>query len=55
MEDLAGNGLSEDGLKSLWLQRLPSNGQVVLSASKDGLADLAVMAEWNYSTIYLHH
>lgn len=42
---LAGSSFSDDVLKNLWLQRLPSNMQQILSACKDCLKDLAVIAD----------
>lgn len=45
MRELAKNNITDDALKSLWLQRLPSQVQVILSISKDGLSDLANMAD----------
>lgn len=45
MTDLTRSALSEDALKSLWLQRLPINIQTVLSASRDDISQLAVAAD----------
>lgn len=45
MTDLARGALSEDALKSLWLQRLPTNIQTVLSASRDDISQLAMAAD----------
>lgn len=46
MKALAGTKIDESVLKSLWMQRLPSRIQIVLSASKqDKLEDVAEMAD----------
>ncbi|XP_018358555.1 PREDICTED: uncharacterized protein LOC108758226 [Trachymyrmex cornetzi] len=45
MRDLAENKVSDELLKSLWMQRLPTNTQTVLSTSEDTLDKLATMAD----------
>lgn len=45
MMDLAKGALSEDALKSLWLQQLPTNIQTILSASRDDISQLAMVAD----------
>lgn len=45
MKELAGNGLGAEALKSLWLQRLPSQCQAILSISEDDIDRLATMAD----------
>lgn len=45
MRDLARGALSDDALKTLWLQRLPIASQTALSASKDELDQLAELAD----------
>lgn len=45
MEQLAGNSLSSDALKTLWLQRLPVAVQTVLSASNEPLNKLAALGD----------
>lgn len=45
MRDLSKGALSDDALKSLWLQRLPTNIQAVLSVSNDTLPQLAFLAD----------
>lgn len=45
MQQLSGNQLSEDILKNLWLQRLPSQVQAILTTSTDSLSRLATMAD----------
>lgn len=45
MQQLAADKLSEDLLKSLWLQRLPLQVQAILTTSKDSLSNLAAMAD----------
>lgn len=45
MKDLAGNGLGDAALRSLWLQHLPSQCQAILSVSADENDKLAVMAD----------
>lgn len=42
---LAGSSFNEEVLKNLWFQRLPNNIQQILSACKDSLKDLAVIAD----------
>lgn len=51
MRELAGNGLSANALKSLWLQRLPSQCQAILTVSEDDLDRLALMAD-KISNVY---
>lgn len=45
MKELSCNKVGDDLLKELWLQRLPVNIQIVLSASNDDLDQLVVMAD----------
>ncbi len=45
MQDLAGIRLPESLLKSLWLQRLPTQMQAILTTSSDDLNKLAIMAD----------
>ncbi|XP_012235002.1 uncharacterized protein [Linepithema humile] len=45
MKDLAESKVSDELLKSLWMQRLPTNTQTVLSTSEDTLDKLATMAD----------
>lgn len=45
MKDLSGQDLSEDAIRSLWLQRLPQQLQTILSASQDTLPQLAITAD----------
>lgn len=45
MRDLAQGKVNEDFLQSLWLQRLPTNIQTVLSASNEELPQLAILAD----------
>lgn len=50
MRSLAGDSITADLLKTLWLQRLPSNIQGILSISSEGIESLAVMADKIYET-----
>lgn len=45
MRHLANNAVSEDMLRTLWLQRLPTNMQQILSVCKDSLSNLAEIAD----------
>lgn len=45
MRELAGNKGSEEFIRSLWLQRLPTNVQQILSISTDELVKLATMVD----------
>lgn len=45
MHDLAEGKVNDNVIKSLWLQRLPTNIQTVLSTSEDPLEKLASMAD----------
>lgn len=45
MKDLSGSRVSDALLKSLWLQRLPTQIQAILTTSTDELAQLASMAD----------
>lgn len=45
MRDLASGQVTDDFLKNLWLQRLPSNIQTVLAVSGDELDKLAILAD----------
>ena len=50
MRALAGNKVTDDFLKTLWLQRLPPNSQTILSASGDTLDALSAMADRIWET-----
>lgn len=50
MRQLAGKTLGEDFLKTLWLQRLPTQTQAILSVSEDNLDKLALMADKIHDT-----
>lgn len=45
MKDLAGAGVGDDVLKSLWMQQLPVQVQTVLAVSSENLSKLAEMAD----------
>lgn len=45
MRDLATDKVSEDFLKNIWLQRLPTNIQAILSTSNEKLTQLAELAD----------
>lgn len=45
MRELGGTGINDDFLKTLWLQRLPSEIQAILSISSESLDNLAKMAD----------
>lgn len=45
MHDLAGDSVDDKFLRSLWLQRLPTQMQAILSTSSDELNKLAMMAD----------
>jgi hypothetical protein len=45
MQDLAANNFGDSVLKSLWLNRLPSQTQAILAVSSEPLANLAQMAD----------
>lgn len=45
MRDLAAGRVGDDLLKTLWLQRLPTQVQAILSTSEDNLNKLATMAD----------
>jgi len=45
MRGLARNGVSEDFLRTMWLQRLPAQTQAILAASSENIDTLAVMAD----------
>lgn len=45
MQSLANNSMSDEVLRTLWLQRLPNQMQLILSACKDSLKDLAIIAD----------
>lgn len=45
MRDLARNSLSDDALKSLWIDRLPENVRAVVAISHDGLSTCAALAD----------
>lgn len=46
--NVAGRGLGEDALKSLWLQRLSTQCQAILSTSNESLENIATMADKIY-------
>ncbi|XP_054721212.1 uncharacterized protein LOC129230994 [Uloborus diversus] len=50
MKQLAGQTLGDEFLKTLWLQRLPSQVQAILSVSEDSLDKLALMADKIHET-----
>lgn len=50
MRNLAGTSISSDILKTLWLQRLPSNIQAILSISSEDLDKLVTMADKIFET-----
>lgn len=45
MRELAGGKLTDEFLKNLWMQRLSTSTQSILSASTEGLSQLAVLAD----------
>ncbi|GFT59173.1 uncharacterized protein NPIL_594101 [Nephila pilipes] len=45
MKSFAGNSISDEVIKSLWLQRLPQQTQAILSISNDTLDKIAEMAD----------
>ena len=45
MKELAGTGIGDRAIKSLWLQRLPSQCQAILSVCSVNIDELAVMAD----------
>lgn len=45
MRSLAGNGISEDFLRNMWIQRLPRQTQAILSVHTGPLAELAQQAD----------
>ncbi|GBM73414.1 hypothetical protein AVEN_143083-1 [Araneus ventricosus] len=45
MQDLAGNRVGDELLRSLWLQRLPTQMQAILTTSSDDLNKLSLMAD----------
>lgn len=45
MRDLASGKVSDDVLRTLWLQRLPTQIKAILTASGDSLINLAVLAD----------
>ncbi|GBM28429.1 hypothetical protein AVEN_33885-1 [Araneus ventricosus] len=45
MQDLAGNRVGDELLRSLWLQRLPTQMQAILTTSSDDLNKLSIMAD----------
>lgn len=45
MQQLAENAVSDEFIKSLWIQRLPETARQILSASNDTLENLAKMAD----------
>ncbi|GFY55458.1 uncharacterized protein TNIN_352061 [Trichonephila inaurata madagascariensis] len=51
MKRLAGSSISDELIKSLWLQRLPQQTQTILSISKDSLNNIAEMTD-NIIAVY---
>ncbi|GBM83173.1 hypothetical protein AVEN_43670-1 [Araneus ventricosus] len=45
MQDLAGNRVGDELLRSLWLQRLPTQMQAILTTNSDDLNKLSIMAD----------
>lgn len=45
MRELAGGKLTDEFLKNLWMQRLPTHVQSILSASTEGLSQLTILAD----------
>lgn len=45
MKELAGAGVTDDVLKSLWMQRLPVQVQTVLAGSRENLIELSQLAD----------
>jgi len=45
MRELASGKVSDELLKTLWLQRLPTQVKIILAASGDSLVNLACMAD----------
>lgn len=45
MKNLAGTNITDDILRTLWLQRLPTNAQQILSVSSESLEGLAKVAD----------
>lgn len=54
MKQLAGKAVTDDFLKTLWLQRLPTQVQAILSVSEDSLDKLGVMADKIHETTGAH-
>lgn len=50
MRQLGGNNVTDDILKSLWIQQMPRQIQAILSVSSDNLSTLASMADKIYET-----
>lgn len=55
MRSLAGASISDELLKTLFLQRLPTNIQAILSISSEGIEKLATMADKIYETSSYKH
>lgn len=45
MKELGGNSVTEDFIKTIWMERLPVNSQAILSASSANLSELAKLAD----------
>ncbi|XP_075163295.1 uncharacterized protein LOC142235932 [Haematobia irritans] len=45
MRSLSNGGVTEDFLRTMWMQRLPSHSQAILSTSTESLDNLAKMAD----------
>lgn len=50
MRNLAGTSINGEILKTLWLQRLPTNIQAILSVSSEDLDHLVIMADQIFET-----
>lgn len=51
MRALAGNAIGDEALKTLWLQRLPSQVRAILAASTEPIAGLALLGDRVMETI----
>ncbi|GFT37378.1 uncharacterized protein TNCV_4285251 [Trichonephila clavipes] len=51
MKSLVGSSISDELIKSLWLQGLPRQTQAILSISKDSLNNIAEMAAYSSSEV----
>lgn len=55
MRELSNNALSDDALKTLWIERLPEQIRPVISISGDDLNKVAVMADKMLEITSYHH